>query len=1337
MRKPSLSCLPLLLFGASVLAAVRESAAGPNVGINSKFYEGGSIFGNNWSDPFNWRNLDAPVNGNVVVSINEGFFGLNAERVINYDQPDSQCYVIVNLTGQHRITGGRIAAFTMITKASNTQSFRTVFEAGGITATSFPGTEFSVGSGAELEMRGLEVRGDTILLYGGIPSDPNLAGLGPSRILINREIRSTDDWTIFVRAAKTGGSVELTSANTFTGEVRVESGALLRATHKDALGSALSETVVTGGTVEFALGQAVTVPEPMRLNPGILRLVPSGAAQPTVTFSGDMEFRNAFQTAGSAINLSLPAAFTGVLDGDATFNTGGRPLRLAGSKANSDLRITTDADLTLAKPPGVPAVTSLTLESGATVRWAADFQLDDSPVNGQITSTFSSLILNNATAELGSHRDAVDSLTLSSGSTVRIDAGGALQIASLKCENRNVESRLEGSGVIEVSGKNNYRLSSRCVIANRILPTGTNPQLIARGSATSSDRLILEGVCTAPLVLEDGTVEVNSASPAATVLFAENERPGTLLGIGTVGTISAEPLANGILSPGRFDEPGILRCGNATLVPNITLRADLRGTTPGSGHDQLAVTGTVNLANASLVVDFSGFNPVAGTSFTIISNDGSDPIVGTFAGMPQGATVLGGRFAISYTGGSGNDIVLTAIAPPSGVTRTWTGNGTNDFWSTTQNWNPVGAPQNGDALVFPSNTARRTNINDRSNLAVQSITISGGPFTLAGNTIALAGGITVTGTVLLSHSIQVPINLTAAQTFSIGPQFLAITRDINTNGMALTFRTEGTPGISAMTCNGILSGGVGDQFIKSGNGLLNLTGASTTRGNFHHTRGVVRITNAAALGSRVGSTTVDAGAELIIAGTDLAFNEPVALTGKLTVADNAGTVAISDPLDCAATAELFVSATGVTQVNLFDELNGIALRKTGPGIMNITGAKTKVLSEGITIDEGRLIVTGTAGVIALPGNTTVRGILEIKQRNVTEADSQFFVEEGGSVLCDSPEIAIAGLTMTGGTLTTDGNGIALNGPLTILPSPTTSLLGGNLTLPPGVNDWNIADGPAAEDLRVTAILKETVLTDANLRLTGPGTSVFTANNSIDQFTVDSGNATFQGTSTNTDLKVNGGAVKAAGRFLNVLVADGAFGPGTGLGQGTVAEIDGSGGRVDFEINGASSDRIIVTGPGDACNLGAIQLALLPSAAPALGTVLTLVDVQGGGVVQSFRDHPEGSTLFAGAQRYRINYTGGNGNDVTLTALPPVPRPELRFTNLSVTENLSKGIRSLHVSVSGGEGAIGLGIPFETSSDLARWDPLPFLLFGDASGNIQFEFKAPLGDEGLFVRGRLP
>src|SRR5262249_57584442 len=65
--------------------------------------------------------------------------------------------------------------------------------------------------------------------------------------------------------------------------------------------------------------------------------------------------------------------------------------------------------------------------------------------------------------------------------------------------------------------------------------------------------------------------------------------------------------------------------------------AELRGPTVGKQYSQQNVTGVVNLNGATLEVGVYLVTPTAGTKFTIINNDLTDSVVGTFAGLPEGA----------------------------------------------------------------------------------------------------------------------------------------------------------------------------------------------------------------------------------------------------------------------------------------------------------------------------------------------------------------------------------------------------------------------------------------------------------------------------------------------------------------------------------------------------------------------------------------------------------------------------------------------------------------------------------------------------------------------------
>ena len=78
----------------------------------------------------------------------------------------------------------------------------------------------------------------------------------------------------------------------------------------------------------------------------------------------------------------------------------------------------------------------------------------------------------------------------------------------------------------------------------------------------------------------------------------------------------------------------------------------------------MIVNGTVSLGGALNTSLLSGFLPSFGNSFQIVTNNSANQIVGTFAGLPQGARFnVGPRlFTINYFGGTGNDVVITAAA---------------------------------------------------------------------------------------------------------------------------------------------------------------------------------------------------------------------------------------------------------------------------------------------------------------------------------------------------------------------------------------------------------------------------------------------------------------------------------------------------------------------------------------------------------------------------------------------------------------------------------------------------------------------------------------------------
>jgi autotransporter-associated beta strand protein len=204
-------------------------------------------------------------------------------------------------------------------------------------------------------------------------------------------------------------------------------------------------------------------------------------------------------------------------------------------------------------------------------------------------------------------------------------------------------------------------------------PTGSgnpnNSVVIPASAFSTSDSLIKAGTGTLTLTgaetfdgsttVNGGTLLVNGSLAAASTVTVNNG--GTLSGSGSVGSVTVN--VGGTIEPGAGG--AVLSTGGVTFGAGTTFRVALDGAAPGTGYDQLSVTGGINLNGATLT-GILGFTPAPGETFVIINNNGANPITGTFAGLPEGAaaTLAGHRFFVSYHGGKGNDVTLTADRAP-------------------------------------------------------------------------------------------------------------------------------------------------------------------------------------------------------------------------------------------------------------------------------------------------------------------------------------------------------------------------------------------------------------------------------------------------------------------------------------------------------------------------------------------------------------------------------------------------------------------------------------------------------------------------------------------------
>jgi len=409
------------------------------------------------------------------------------------------------------------------------------------------------------------------------------------------------------------GEVSLTAANTYSGVTTVNDGFLI-VDNSSGLGTTAGGTVVNSGAV-LALRFGIDVPaEALTLagtgQSGFGALSSSFGSNSwagTVTLSG-----NATISVDSGDFLSLLGAVGG---GFNLTKTGTGTLTFTGGSASTFNNMIVNAGtLQLNKTIANAAFSGdLTIGDGSgtdTVRLLTDNQIPD-------------------TAAVTMSSGAVFDLNDQSEQTGSIGGFGQIDL---------------GAGILrEGSDNGSSSFGGLIVGTGQVFKLGTGTWTL-NGNNTYSGHTTVSA----------GTLAVNGSQANSDVTV---NGTGTLMGDGIVGDLDVF----GNLRPGS--SPAILTTSNFVFHSSAAdFFVELNGPAPGTGYDQIKARGGVGLSNAVLHATL-GFQSAISNSFTIIDNDGADAVIGTFNGLAQGASlnINGIPFRISYTGGSGNDVVLTQL----------------------------------------------------------------------------------------------------------------------------------------------------------------------------------------------------------------------------------------------------------------------------------------------------------------------------------------------------------------------------------------------------------------------------------------------------------------------------------------------------------------------------------------------------------------------------------------------------------------------------------------------------------------------------------------------------
>jgi autotransporter-associated beta strand protein len=220
----------------------------------------------------------------------------------------------------------------------------------------------------------------------------------------------------------------------------------------------------------------------------------------------------------------------------------------------------------------------------------------------------------------------------------------------------------DGAGAL-ISGQAFVTVANPVVLAVPIQVTGSPNILTITGVVSGPGSLNVAG--TGNITLTAVNTFTGGTLVSGAVLRLDGAMPGPVT-VNLAGILTGHGAVAGVVTmdaTGNLDPDLVLGTGNLGMAAGSNLIIEIDGTARGTQYAGVDVTGLVDVSGATLNLRGS-YTPAPGDVFTIIANQGIAAVTGTFAGLPEGSTVTfnGVPLRISYVGGTGNDVTLTALA---------------------------------------------------------------------------------------------------------------------------------------------------------------------------------------------------------------------------------------------------------------------------------------------------------------------------------------------------------------------------------------------------------------------------------------------------------------------------------------------------------------------------------------------------------------------------------------------------------------------------------------------------------------------------------------------------
>jgi autotransporter-associated beta strand protein len=241
--------------------------------------------------------------------------------------------------------------------------------------------------------------------------------------------------------------------------------------------------------------------------------------------------------------------------------------------------------------------------------------------------------------------------------TVKVYGNGNMQMA-IAGTSLTIGS-LEGNGIVFLSDKElTVGNNGQSTTFSGIIQDSGSLVKIKKGKFVLANANTYAGGTT----VKGGSLFANNSDGSATGTGPVKVNAGTLAGRGTIAGPVTVGSGGAFLAPAG-PEIGVLKMqASLTFKTQATYLVELNSSSARA--DKVVASGvTIDSAALISVTDLGNAVLASGTVFRMISNISVASIMGTFANLPDGSTLVVGNntFQASYEGGDGNDLTLTVV----------------------------------------------------------------------------------------------------------------------------------------------------------------------------------------------------------------------------------------------------------------------------------------------------------------------------------------------------------------------------------------------------------------------------------------------------------------------------------------------------------------------------------------------------------------------------------------------------------------------------------------------------------------------------------------------------